>query len=116
MLWNRLAEERNHRGVRTQRAEKLLPRRGRDYLDTHHTNRVIVHIARRPRHHDFILEPGEHWQPLHLFRIAAGYAGRRGMRQRSRASRRDDAPFRLSQLGQAPAYAVHELIEMDVMP
>ena len=38
------------------------------------------------------------------------------MRQRRGASRRDDPPFGLGQLCQPPAHAVHQLVQVDVMP
>jgi len=77
---------------------------------------MIVDIARLPRHDHFVLQPGGIGKTLHALGVRAGDAGGGGMSERCGATRRHDAPFRLGHLGEAPADAVHEFVQVDIVP
>ena len=113
----RAGEHVDHRGARPERRFELLHRLDFDDLDADRPHRGVVDVARVLRDDRFILGEALEIRDADVqVGIAAGHAGRGGVRQARRAAVRHEPELGAGQLAEALADRVGQLVELDVVP
>ena len=106
----------DHRDLRSERGLVLRRIAHFDDAHAHRADRLIVLVARGLRNHHLVLGEARQIRNAHVqVGIAAGDAGRRGVRHARRAARGHQGPLRAGQFGQAARHAFHQLVQNDVM-
>ncbi len=110
------AENVDHRRTLGKRGFQLRPLFYFDDLDAHHANRMVVNIARIRRDDYFILQPGQVRKLLHPLRVESGDTGGGEVGDGRATARGYNSPWRLGQISQPLADAIHQLVHMNEMP